>query len=295
MAANSLAGVNLARVAQKSLDALVTQLVPIKNVFLTDFSDEVAKGPTITTRYPTQPVVKELLTSAQRVSDGQTLTPVTVTIGNPRGVDIGFDDVEMINSEINLQQLFIQPAVVAIVEDIMATVFGLVTAENYAAKVTVAAADWDADQMSLLAQAMTVAKIPTSPRSAMLKPSYHGSLSRDNAVQLAYALGSDVVIRTGKVPSVHGITPYEYNGTLPANGQSLEGFACGPTAICLAARAPITPNQWYGAVENTVEPVTGLPVQFRYFYDGAQHRLQMLTQCGAAKGNPSALIRITSA
>lgn len=293
--ANTLNGVNLARIAQKSLDALVTELVPLKNLFLTDFSDEVAKGPSITTRYPTQPTVKTLRSSTDRQPDDQTLTAVTVNIGDPRGVDIGFDDVEIINSEIRLDQLFIRPGVVAIVEDIMASIFALVTAANYANSATVAAVDFDADAVSNLAQTMSTLKIPMAPRAAILSPAYYGNLSRDNSIQLAYALGSDQVIRTGRIPSIHGIQPFEYNGVIPNNGESLTGFACGPQGICLAARAPLTPDQWYGQVENTVEPVTGLPVQFRYFYDGAKHRLQMLTQSGAAKGNPGALLRIKSA
>lgn len=295
MAANTIAGVNLARIAQRSLDSLVTQLVPLKDIFITDFSDEVATGPSITTRYPSNPTVKTLRTAAQRVSDNSTLTAVTVNIGDPRGVDIGFDDVEMINSEIKLHQLFIVPAVTAIIEDIMATVFALVTAANFSQSKLVTAANFDADAVSALAEQMSTAKIPTANRAMILKPTYYGNLSRDNAVQAAYAYGDSTVIRTGRVGSVHGLSPYEFNGTIPANGESLEGFASAPSAICLAARAPITPDAWYGEVENTVEPITGLPVQFRYFYDGVEHRLQMLTQHGAATGNPANLVRIRSA
>jgi hypothetical protein len=290
--ANNLQGVNLARIAQKSLDSLVTQLVPLADMFVTDFSSEVAKGPSITTRYPLNPTVKTLRSSAQRAPDDQATTPVTVTIGDPRGVDIGFDDVEMINSEINLFKLFIRPAVVAIIEDIVTGIFQLCTAANYPQVVTLLPDDYDADQVSLIAQAMSAAKIPTSPRNALVAPTYYGPLGRDNSVQLAYALGSDAVIRTGKIPTIHGIGQWEYNGNIPDNGERLRGIVSGAQGVCLAARAPITPDQWYGQVENTVESVTGLPVQFRYFYDGAKHRLQMLTQSGSAVGNPGFLFRI---
>jgi len=295
MSTNTIGGVNLARIAQRSLDSLVTELVPLKGIFVTDFSDEVAKGPSVTTRYPTNPTVKQLLTAANRVSDNSTINSVQVNIGNPRGVDIGFNDVEVINSEIQLEQLFIRPGVTAIIEDIMATIFALVTSGNFAQNQIAASAAYDADMVSTISQAMSVAKIPKNPRSAIVAPAYYGNLQRDGSIQQSYAYGGAEAIRNNMATRVHGIDQYEYNGTIPTNGENLTGFACGPAAICLAARRPVDPQDWYGQVENTIEPVTGLPVQFRHFYDGAEHRLQMLTQHGAAVGVAANLIRIKSA
>ena len=293
MSQNTLAGVNLARVAQRTLNAVTARLVPLKEVFFADFSDDVATGPTVTTRIPSVPVVKALLTAANRTADTQTTTAVTVTIGAPRGVDIGFDDAEVINSDIKLQQMFIEPGVNVIIQDIMAQIFAVVTVSTFPNEHVIAAASFDADNVSLLAEEMSTLQLG-DPRNAIVKPTYYGPLSRDTAIQSTYSIGTSEVIIKNLIRQIHGINMFQFTGTIPSNSEHLEGFACNPEAIAAAARMPVVPENWYGQVESVVEPVTGLPIQFRLFYDGALQRLQMLTQSGVAAGHSIRLVRIVS-
>lgn len=293
MAANTIGGVNLAQIAQRSLDALVTEAIPLSAV-TTDFSEEIKnEGDSVTTRVPTQPVTKSA--SAARSSDNSTLTAKTITLNQFRMFDIGFNDLEITKSHVKLRDLFIQPGVVALIEDCMAQIFALVTNANFAQNVVLGSAAYDADACANLAQLLTTAKVPKFARAAVVKPTYYQTLVSDNAIQQVFSSGSDGAIRDNRTGRVHKIDQYEYNGTIPDNGENLAGFVAGPQAIIMAARQPATPEQWYGLVENVVEPVSGLPIQFRYHYDGTEHRLQAFILYGVAVGVAGNLYRIKSA
>ena len=293
MATNTIAGVNLAQIAQQSLDALVTELLPLRAIS-TDFSQDIkSEGESVTTRFPTQPSAKNM--NAARSSDNSTLTAKTITLNKMYGFDIGFSDIEVAKSSLKLQDLFIKPGMVAIVEQVMADIFALVTSGNYTQSTVITAANFDADKVADTAQLLSTAKVPRSPRSILIPPTFLATLVKDNAIQQSYAYGDSVAVRENRVGRVHGFDIYDYNGTIPTNSENLAGFATGPQGIIMAARQPATPTDWYGQVVNVVEPMSGLPIQFRYFYDGTEQRLQAIVLYGVQVGNPGNLYRIKTA
>ncbi|MDB6026295.1 MAG: hypothetical protein JWM68_2518 [Verrucomicrobiales bacterium] len=293
MATNTLGGVNLAKIAQKSLDAITTQLIGLQALTL-DFSDEIkSEGDSVTTRVATSPTVKSASTT--RSSDNSTLTAKTVTLNKFQMFDIGFKDLEIAKSSVKLENLFIKPGVVALVEDMYATMFALCLNANFPLNKIYTSSQYDADAAVDLATYMSTNKIPSGPRTVIVPPSYYGNLAKDNAVQAAYAFGNNDAIINRQVKRVAGLDHMEFNGTIPGNSENLVGFAAGPQAILMAARFPAMPEQWYGLVENVVEPVTGLPIQFRYFYDGNEQRLQAIILYGMAVGQATNGVRILSA
>lgn len=292
---NTLNGVNIARVAELSLDALVTEMFPLRS-FCTDFSPEVKEaGNSITSRLPTAPAVQDM--SASKTPGNNTTTAVTVNLTNFKGVVLGFTDLERTYTDKDLVAMFIKPAVVAIFEDIMAGVHALVLNANYPNSVIKTSATFDADAAADLAAQMSGLKIPTSPRALVLPPTFFANLVKDNAVQAAYAYGNAGAIQDNKVARIHGLDIIQYNGTIPANAEFLAAYAFHPSAIAIAARNVAEPpaGTWYGRVQNVTDPSSGLTLQVREYYNGTQLCYELAILWGVAKGNGASLVRIKTA
>lgn len=293
MATNVLGGVNATRISQLTLDALQTTVLPFK-AFTTSFGADVAeRGSAVTTRYVTNPSVANF--AATRASANSTTTAVTVTLGSYVGVDLGFSDTEMSFTDVQLQELFIRPAIVALFENVMASVFALVTSSNYTANTLTTAANFNASAIAGLATSMNTDKVPSVGRALIVPPTYADTLRKDSSILPAYAIGDTAFLKEGKIPRIHGFDIHEFNGTIPSNSENLAAVALTPQAVCIAARPPVTPRNWAGQVTNITDPVSGLTIQYRDFYDGQEQRTQFCLIYGTAKGNPSNLRRIRSA
>lgn len=293
---NTLPGVFLNKLAQLSLDALVTKGVPLSG-WVTDFSaDAKPAGEVVTTRFASAVTTSDF--SSGKSSTAATLTKRDITLSSYRGARLSFTDLEMSYTDRKLSELFVEPAVAALIEDVMTSLLGLVTNSNgYTASVTKTAAQFDADVMADLAEALTTAKVSDSPRTALLKPTYYAGLTKDNAIQAAYAYGSDSAIRENKVPRVHGFDVVQYNGTIPSNSENLTGLVGHRSALCIAARGVAHPpdGTWYGNIKDIVEPNSGLPIQLREYYDGSALVYEWTINYGVAIGIPTAAVRIKSA
>lgn len=293
MATNTLGGVNATRISQLTLDALQTTVLPFK-AFTTDFNADIAQsGSAVSTRFVTNPSVSNF--AATRSSQNATTTARTVTLSNYVGVDLGFGDTEMSFSDVKLTEMFIRPAVVALFENVIASVFALVTSANYSSSTLITAANFNAANVAGLCTTLNTAKVTSVGRSLIFSPTYADTLRKDTSITAAYAIGNPDFIRTGKVPPIHGFTPYEFNGTIPTNSENLAAIALAPQAVCVAARQPAMPRNWAGQVIPITEPDSGLTIQFRDWYDGQEQRTQLCLIYGTAVGIAGNLARIRSA
>lgn len=294
--ANTLGGVNLTKIAQASLDVLVTEGIPL-TAFITDFSPEaLPKGQTVTTRFATAVSTQDF--SSDKAAADVTTTARNITLSNYRGVSFGFTDTELTYTPVQLADLFVRPAIAALVDYVINAALTNVTNGNGFTRVkTVSAAAFDADTVADLAEGLSTAKVPKSPRSLIIKPTYYASLAKDNAIHAASdGPAGASVIRDNMIPKVGGFSVYEYNGTIPGNSENLVGVACGKQGLCIAARGVVEPpdGTWYGRIENIVDPNSGLPIQIREFYDGTKLTYQFSTLFGTAIGIPAYLTRIAS-
>lgn len=293
--ANSLAGVNLSRIAQLSLDALVTEGIPL-SAFVTDFSGEVkSSGDVITTRFPT--VTGTVDFSSTKAAGDATLTSRPVTLNQYRGVKKQFSDLEMSFSDVELSELFVVPAISALVDFAINYLLSQATVANgFTAYVEKTAAQLDADAVADLAQAMTTAKIPKAGRSLILKPTYHATLAKDAKLGNVSAVGVGGVTTENVLPRIHGLTTHEYNGTIPSNSEFFEGIALNKSALLMAARAVAIPDSdmWYGKKINIVEPRTKLPIQVSAHYDGVKYNYEWSLLFGGAVGLAANAVRIVS-
>ena len=294
MATNSLSGVNLTRISQLTLDSLKTMPIPF-SAFTTDFSADIAdSGSAVTTRFVTNPTVQNF--AAGKSSQNSTTTSRTISLSYYKGVDLGFADTEVAFSDVKLMEMFIRPSLVALFEQVMTdAIWPLVVNANFQQNAIIAAANFNAANVALLAQNLNTAKVPLANRSIIIPPSYAVTLKKDTALQASYAYGNNQVITSGQVPRVYGFDVYEYNGTIPNNSENLGAVALAPQAIALATRVPRVPRNWFGQVMNITEPNSGLTVQLRDYYDGVEQRTQFCLIYGAQYGVTGNLYRIPTA
>jgi len=292
--ANILGGVNLAQIAQQTLETLSAEM-PIVSAFTTDFSSDVADvGESVSTRVATAVSAGDA-TSGYSATD-VTSTAKTITLNKHKHFTAAFTDLEIAKGGMDmLERTFVRPAVHSVVNAMMDDLLALAVAATYSAEVTVVAGSFGADDVADLAGDLTTLNVPKADRALVIKPAYYANLAQDNAIQASYAYGGPGSIRDNAVPKVHGFNVYEYSD-IPANSENLEGFACGPEALIIAGRQPALPENWAGAVESVQDPDTGVTLQLRNWYegkDGAQYITATLIY-GVAAGTAS-MKRIVSA
>ena len=263
--ANSIGGINLAQIAQNSLDALLVEAFPLR-AFTTDFSPEIADvGESVTTRVANSVAVGDA-TTGYTAAD-VTSTAKTITLNNHKHFTMAFTDLEIAKGGMTLlERTFVRPAVHAVVNSMMDAVLAQVVNANFTANTVVTAANFDADDVATLAGDMTTLNVPRTGRALVVSPAYYGSLAKDSAIQAAYAYGGSEAIRDNRVPRVHGFDVYEY-GDIPTT-ENLAAFGCGQESLLIAARQPALPQNWYGSVESATDPESGLTIQLRNWYDG---------------------------
>jgi len=294
--ANTLNGINLAAVAEQSLDYLSTQFHPLR-AFARDFSDEISgQGESVTTRVPSSMTASDL--SSGHTASDVTSTAKTITLNKFKGYSMAFTDMEVSKSGNFdwLSSVFLAPALEVTLDAVMDDLLALVLNANYSANEVITAANFDADEVADLAADLTTAKVPKSERALILPPSYYASVQKDAIVQDASSYGAASAVQENAAQRVHGFSLYEYTG-IPTNSENLAAIALHPSALLLAARTPAAPADGSVNVQDIVDPSTGLPIQLRTFYDNVagKHYLTMGVLYGVAVGNGAALKRIKSA
>ena len=293
--ANSIAGANLAEIAQESLAGLSSLFAPL-SALTTDFSSDVqGAGESVTTRYPTKPTAADMSAGIKTASQDVAMTSATVTLNQHYGFTYGFTDVERSKSSINLSALFIEPALQALGDKVFGDVWNLITAANFGTSEVITAANFDRDNLADLNATLTsTKKAPQAGRSVFMNPAYYASLVK--TLNSAEIPGITEEKREALVPRVAKFDCYETD-LADANGESLAAFAFQRNALLMAGRGVDTEmaEQAGIEVETVVIPGLGLPVQFRRFYDNdgiLYYNCNLLY--GVAKGVDYG-VRITSA
>ena len=292
--ANTLGGINLAQIAQQTLETLSAEM-PVVSAFTTDFSSDVADvGESVSTRVASAVSAGDA-TSGYSATD-VTSTAKTITLNKHKHFTAAFTDLEIAKGGMDmLERTFVQPAVHSVVNAMMDDLLALVLNATYSNNTVVTAANFGADDVATLAGDLTTLNVPRGGRAMVIKPAYYAALAKDNAIQASYAFGNPGAIQDNNIPRVHGFDVLEYSD-IPANSENLEGFVCGKEALIIAGRQPALPENWAGSVESVQDPDTGITLQLRNWYegkDGAQYITATLIY-GVAAGTDS-LKRILSA
>jgi len=293
--ANTIAGANLAEIAQESLQGLSTLFAPLA-ALTTDFSNDVRNaGESVTTRYPTKPTAADMTGGVKSAAADVAMTSATITLDTHYGFTYGFTDVERSKSSINLNNLFIQPALQALGDKVFGDVWNLITNANFSTSSVITAANFDRDDLIDLGTTLTATKkAPQQGRAIFMNPTYYGSLVKTlNSAEFP-GMGNDKA--EAQVPRVAKFDSYETD-IADANSENLAAFAFQKNALLMAGRTVDTElaSQSGIEVETVVIPGLGLPVQFRRFYDSEgilYYNCQLLY--GVAKGVDYG-VRVTTA
>jgi hypothetical protein len=184
-------------------------------------------------------------------------------------------------------------------DDVLADVFSLVTAANYASTTTAAmlASAFDVDDALLLRRLCNEANWPMPGRSLVLDATFEENLLKDARVQSILTAGQTGAVSEAKLPRVAGFDVYPV-ALLPQNGaEKIAGMAAIPSALFFAS-APVTPHPVL--LRNTVEyqamtdPDTGLTLEYRMFGDPVKDTIVEVIEVnyGYAVGEAAALKRI---
>lgn len=263
---NTIAGANLAEIAQESLPNLKSTFAPLA-ALTTDFSSDISsRGASVTTRFPVNPTAIDL-SSGYTVND-VSMTAKTITLNTFFGFVYGFTDVERSKSSIMLNELFIQPALQALGNKVFGDLWNLVTAANFAqTPLNTTAGDFDRSDLADLSATLTGdLKAPKQGRSVVLNPTYYASLVK--SLNSAEIPGITADKAEGVVPRVAGFDVYQTD-LADANSEYLQGFAFHKSSLLMAGRSVDATGAASSGVEvaDVVIPDLGLPVQFRKWYD----------------------------
>lgn len=293
--ANTIAGVNLAQIAQESLPALQSLFAPLSGI-ITDFSSDIRDaGESVTTRYPTKPTAQDMSSGYKTGASDVAMTASTITLGTHYGFTYGFSDVERSKSAINLNNLFVEPALQALGDKVFGDLWNLVTVANFSNSTVITSANFDRDSLVDLGANLTnTLKAPKMGRSFLTNPTYYASLVK--TLNSAEIPGITAEKAEGIVPRVAKFDVFETD-LADNNGEALAGFAFHRSALLMAGRAVDSEGAESAGIEvETVEvPGLGLPVQFRRWYDSdgkLYYNVNLLY--GVAKGTAMGW-RVTSA
>jgi len=263
---NTIAGANLAEIAQESLPNLKSTFAPL-GALTTDFSSDISsRGASVTTRFPVNPTAIDL-SSGYTVND-VSMTAKTITLNTFFGFVYGFTDVERSKSSIMLNELFIQPALQALGNKVFGDLWNLVTAANFAqTALNTTAGDFDRSDLADLSATLTGGlKAPKQGRSVVLNPTYYASLVK--SLNSAEIPGITADKAEGVVPRVAGFDVYQTD-LADANSEDLQGFAFQKASLLMAGRSVDSTGAAAAGVEvaDVVIPDLGLPVEFRKWFD----------------------------
>jgi hypothetical protein len=294
MATNTIAGCNLAAIAQESLQYASSVFAPLA-AFTTDFSADIAaNGASVTTRIPTRPTAVDL--SNGYTQQDTTTTAKTITLNQFPGYVWGFNDLERSKSAINLNDLFIAPALEAVGQALFDFVWNLVVVGNFATSTTITAANFDRDDLADISATLTgTKKAPKSNRALIVNPTYYASLVKSlNSAEIPTITAQKA---EGVVPRVAGFDIYETD-LADGNSANLTGFALHKSSLIMAARSVDSTGfvESGGEIADVVVPGLNLPLQWRRWYnqDEGVLKYSLSVLFGASAGTDMG-VRIVSA
>ena len=230
--ANAWNGMTADNIAQEGISTLEKALVPMSGFSLDLSTDIQDQGTTVSTRIvPAATAATDLVDdesgSYAAVTDDQTTTAVQVSL-DPHpvtGFHLTDGQMQQIASGVwnDTSRRLVKSHIRGIAEDVLDSVFALITNANYgAAAKTVTAANFDSDDVADLRNTAITAGLDPEDMVLVLNPDYYAALLKDNAIADYSASQSDA-LRSGELPRLSGFRVIEAP-TLPSNSENLTGF-----------------------------------------------------------------------
>lgn len=299
LAANSLGSVAGDIITLRALDLLKLNF-PALSAISTDFSAEAAmQGQVIKTRIVSVPSVVTLNDSTGWASSDATTTDVSVTIGQPKGVQIEYGSTELGSTGRNLFAEQVEACHYALGKDLIDAVYALITTAytNATTKATASVA-----RLDLVAMEKALANRGVNgPLWMLANADIYERLANDTTVTSLATQQRAEIITSTMLPPIAGFNIIRAIN-LPSTS-NLTAFGFRKDAMALAVRLPedYVKNAPAGAAHGSqsvvTNPDTGVSVQKTDFVD---HKLakaysRIAWSYGVARGQLSSGQRLISA
>lgn len=231
-----------------------------------------------------------------------TVSERTVTLNKHKFQSWHVTDVEAVKSSfMSVSNIGVEKAQKLLI-DVFQDVLSVVTAANYgnatADKITVTASAFDRDDLVDLATLCDSANWPEFNRNVLLKPGHWRAITKDDATAADVYGAAGIRQSAPNGFPMDGFAGVWRSNSIPANSESLEGFAALPSAIAMANRyLPPVGGGGDGTYMPIVEPQTGLTLGYREYYDNDSGSRIAVLECfyGYTLGLATAIKRIVSA
>jgi hypothetical protein len=235
--ANSITGINDDIISNAVLEGYTTAIAPLL-AFATDFSSDAARrGEKISIMRNNSTIdapLDKTSHGAYTVQDADS-DAVEITLGQPKYVSWGLDDVEIASSSILTMERFGRRKGNKLGVTILQDIWSEITAANFgAAAFTGAASTFDEDDVADVAEDCDLADWAEDDRYLILSPAYIAALRKSGAIKDTAGYGFNA-IQSGDVPMLHGFKIIMSNA-VPANAENLVGFASDGNGIASAFR-----------------------------------------------------------
>ena len=252
--ANSITGINDDILAQSVLEGYTTAIAPL-SAFTTDFSSEAARrGEKVSIMRDNTAIdaaLDKTTHGAYTVQDADS-DAIELTLGQPKYVSWGLDDVEIASSSILTMEKFGRRKGNLLAKTVLQDIWSEITNANFGAAASVGlAANFDEDDVADVAEACDSADWGDD-RYLVLSPAYIAALRKVGAIKDTSGYGYNA-IQNGDIPMLHGFKVIMSNA-IPANGENLTGFATDGNGIAAAFRY-LAPQQ--GHKYNRAEALVG--------------------------------------
>jgi len=295
--ANSITGINDDILAQSVLEGYTTAIAPL-SAFTTDFSSEAARrGEKVSIMRDNTAIdaaLDKTTHGAYTVQDADS-DAIELTLGQPKYVSWGLDDVEIASSSILTMEKFGRRKGNLLAKTVLQDIWSEITNANFGAAASVGlAANFDEDDVADVAEACDSADWGDD-RYLVLSPAYIAALRKVGAIKDTSGYGYNA-IQNGDIPMLHGFKVIMSNA-IPANGENLTGFATDGNGIAAAFRY-LAPQQ--GHKYNRAEALVGeggitLGLRDWYSEDSGVRKNVIETVYAYETGIGTGVKRITSA
>jgi hypothetical protein len=296
--ANSITGINDDILSQSVLEGYTTAIAPLV-AFATDFSSDAArKGDKISVMRDNSAIdapLDKTTHAAYTIQDADS-DAVEITLGQPKYVSWGLDDVEIASSSVLTMERFGRRKGNALAKTILQDIWSEITLANMgAAGFTGLASTFDEDDVADLAEVADLADWDQDDRYLILSPAYIAALRKSGSIKDTSGYGYNAIM-SGDIPELQGFKVIMSNA-VPANAENLVGFASDGKGIASAFRylQPQAGNKYTRAEPLVGEGGMTLGLRNWYSEDSGVNKTVVESVYGYETGIGTGIIRMVSA
>ncbi|HRE83871.1 MAG TPA: hypothetical protein PLN52_22700 [Opitutaceae bacterium] len=272
LAANSLGSLTGDLVSMRALSLLKVKF-PVLTRVTTDFTPDQAKqGQVVKTRVLHIPACTTYSDTTGWGSSDASMTDVSLTIGQPRGVQIELSSSEIGKTNRNLFGEQVEAMLYALGRDLVGAVYALMTEANFPDALTLPVANVSrATLVSIASAALNSRAVPQARRTLLVNLDAHEKLLNDGPIVQLGIHQKNKIFSESVLPELSGFECFRAVN-LPTTG-NLHSFAMQSSAIVLATRVPedytkgVPAEAVHGATSLVTDEDTGFSVMKVDFVD----------------------------